>query len=339
MRSLKKTGIMITILSMVALLAMGCSDDDNNPVRSSTPAPTLDIVETAVAAGDFNTLVAAVQAAGLVDALKGDGPFTVFAPNDDAFSALPEGTIEALLADKETLTSILTYHVVPGAVKAEQVVTIDAAETLNGQSVTITLTSDGKVMIDNATVLVTDIVCSNGIIHVIDAVILPRADASAGNFKSGDLTTFASANSAAVMVGSDTPRKGIPIYALAQKAGLKTLAKAIQAAKLQQTLTIDGPFTVFAPTDDAFAALPTGALESLLQDPEALTNVLLYHVVAGVVKAADVVTLDEATMLNGGTVDITVNGSSVMANDANVIATDIMAKNGVVHLIDAVLLP
>ncbi len=134
------------------------------------------------------------------------------------------------------------------------------------------------------------------------------------------------------------PDGKIPIYALAQKAGLKTLAKAIQAAKLQQTLTVDGPFTVFAPTEEAFAALPEGTLEALINDPETLKNILLYHVVSGEVKAADVVGLSEATMLNGETVSISTD-DGVMVNDAKVIETDIMAKNGVVHLIDKVLIP
>ena len=130
----------------------------------------------------------------------------------------------------------------------------------------------------------------------------------------------------------------IPIFPLAKKSGLNTLAAAIEAVGLQRVLTVEGPFTVFAPTDEAFAALPEGTLEALLQDPETLTNILLYHVVAGVVKAEDVVNLTEATMLNGGTVTISTD-NGVMVNDANVIAVDIMARNGVVHLIDKVLIP
>ena len=166
--------MVIVGLFLVSVVGMGCSDDDdNNPMTSVAPQPTLDIVETATAAGNFKTLLAAAEAAGLVDALKGDDLLTVFAPTDEAFAALPEGTVEALLQDTETLAAILTYHVVPGAVRAEQVVKISSAETLNGASVTITVTDDGKVMIDNATVIDTDIETSNGIIHVIDAVILP----------------------------------------------------------------------------------------------------------------------------------------------------------------------
>ncbi len=136
-------------------------------------ADKMDIVETAVAAESFQTLVTAIKAAGLVETLKGEGPFTVFAPTDEAFAALPEGTVENLLKDKEKLTAVLTYHVVPGKVMASDVVKIDKAQTVNGQSVKVKVKND-KVMIDNANVVKTDIACSNGVIHVIDAVILPE---------------------------------------------------------------------------------------------------------------------------------------------------------------------
>jgi len=131
------------------------------------------IVETAVEAGSFNTLVTAVKAAGLVETLSGEGPFTVFAPTDDAFAKLPEGTIPALLKDKEKLAAILTYHVVAGKVMAKDVVNLTSAKTVNGQSLTIKV-EDKTVMVDGAKVIKTDIVCSNGVIHVIDAVVLPK---------------------------------------------------------------------------------------------------------------------------------------------------------------------
>ena len=137
-------------------------------------ASAADIVETAVA-GNFNTLVAAVKAAGLVDTLKGPGPFTVFAPTDEAFAKLPLGTLESLLKpeNKAKLQSILTYHVVAGKVLAKDVVKLDSAKTVEGQSVTIK-TLNGGVMVDGAHVTKTDIVASNGVIHVIDSVLLPK---------------------------------------------------------------------------------------------------------------------------------------------------------------------
>ena len=132
-----------------------------------------DIVDTAVAAGDFNTLVTAVKAAGLVETLKGEGPFTVFAPTDAAFAKVPTDTLNALLADKAALANVLTYHVVAGKVMAADVVKLTSAVTVQGQSVSIEV-KDGKVYVDGAQVVTTDIKASNGVIHVIDAVILPK---------------------------------------------------------------------------------------------------------------------------------------------------------------------
>ena len=134
-----------------------------------------DIVDTAVAAGNFKTLAAALQAAGLVDTLKGAGPFTVFAPTDEAFAKLPAGTVDDLLKpeNKEKLVAILTYHVVPGKVSANDVMKLHEAKTVNGKDVKI-MADGGKVMVDNANVVKTDIACSNGVIHVIDSVILPQ---------------------------------------------------------------------------------------------------------------------------------------------------------------------
>lgn len=149
-----------TMLSLTAAVAL------------ATPAMADDIVDIAAGAGTFNTLVAAVQAAGLEDTLRGEGPFTVFAPTDEAFDALPEGTVEGLLADPEALAAILTYHVVPGAVMSTDLSDGMEAETVNGQTVTITL--GDAVMVNDATVVTADIEASNGVIHVIDSVLLPE---------------------------------------------------------------------------------------------------------------------------------------------------------------------
>ncbi|OMO22184.1 fasciclin domain-containing protein [Vibrio lentus] len=134
-----------------------------------------DIVDVAVENGSFTTLVAAVQAAGLVDTLKGDGPFTVFAPTDEAFAALPEGTIEMLLKpeNKDKLVAILTYHVVPGKIMAAEVMKLSSAETVQGETVMVAI-DDGNVMINTAKVVIPDVKASNGVIHVIDAVLLPK---------------------------------------------------------------------------------------------------------------------------------------------------------------------
>ncbi|MFM8393790.1 MAG: fasciclin domain-containing protein [Acidobacteriota bacterium] len=132
-----------------------------------------DIVDTAVGAGSFNTLVTAVKAAGLVETLKGNGPFTVFAPTDEAFAKLPKATLDSLLADKEALKKVLLYHVVAGNVMAKDVVKLKEAKTVQGSSAKVTV-KGGMVMIDNANVVKTDIACTNGVIHVIDTVILPK---------------------------------------------------------------------------------------------------------------------------------------------------------------------
>ena len=147
---------------------MGYDAQHNSSTKDSAQP---DIVDTAVAAGSFNTLVAAVQAAGLEQTLKGPGPFTVFAPTDAAFAQIPKEQLDALLADKQALTKVLTYHVVPGAVKAAEVVTLTSAATVEGQPLTIR--AGESVMVNNAKVIKTDIVTSNGVIHVIDAVMLP----------------------------------------------------------------------------------------------------------------------------------------------------------------------
>ena len=162
-----------SLLAAVAAVALMAPTASAQMAMNHDKAPSMDIVETAVAAGSFKTLAAALGAADLVDALKGDGPFTVFAPTDEAFAKLPAGTVEALLKDKEKLTAILTYHVVAGKVAAADVVKLTSAKTLNGKSVTIKV-MDGKVMVDNANVVKTDIMATNGIIHVIDTVILPE---------------------------------------------------------------------------------------------------------------------------------------------------------------------
>jgi uncharacterized surface protein with fasciclin (FAS1) repeats len=155
------------IAAFVALASLAIT-----PGASPAAEPTKDIVDTAVAAGSFTTLAAALQAAGLVETLKGPGPFTVFAPTDEAFAKLPAGTLSALLKDKAKLTAILTYHVVPGRVMAAEVVTLTQARTIEGQNLQISTT--GGVKVDAANVITTDIVATNGVIHVIDAVISPK---------------------------------------------------------------------------------------------------------------------------------------------------------------------
>ena len=279
-------------------------------VATTAEAASKDIVDTAVTAGSFKTLTAALQAADLADALKGDGPFTVFAPTDEAFAKLPAGTVKTLLKpeNKDQLVAVLTYHVVKGRVPASKVVKLNGAKSLNGQQIDIKVQS-GKVSVDKANVVKTDVACSNGLIHVIDQVILPASD--------------------------DIPTTAI-------KAGnFKTLVTAAKAAGLTDALSGKGPFTVFAPTDEAFAKLPKGTIQTLLkpENREKLAAILKYHVVAGRVYSSDVVAAGKAKTLQGGSVKIAVSGKSAKINDAKLVATDVDASNGVIHVIDSVMLP
>lgn len=319
---------MFAVLLVIASLALAACAPAATPAPTATPipAPTAtpepmlsDIVDTAVADGRFTTLVAAVQAAELVDTLKGEGPFTVFAPTDDAFAALPAGTLDNLLLpeNKQALTDILLYHVVSGTVMAAGVTALTSATTVLGKDVTVKVDM-GNVYINDAQVVITDIATSNGVIHVINAVLLPPTDEAAMEEKNTIVDI-------AVADGRFT-----------------TLVAALTAAELVETLSGEGPFTVFAPTDDAFAALPAGTLDTLLlpESKQALTDILLYHVVSGKVMAADVVTLTSATTVLGKDATITVKDGKVFLNDTvQVIITDIEASNGVIHVIDAVLLP
>ena len=258
-----------------------------------------------------------MDAADLVETLSGEGTFTVFAPTDEAFAALPDGMLEDLLADPNTLKQILLYHVVGDVVMAETVVTLDNAETLEGSTVAIEVV-DGNVFLNDSQVTSTDIEASNGVVHVIDKVLVPEMEEA---------------------VSKDVVEDVKSIAEVAVAGGFNTLVAALSAADLVETLSGDGAFTVFAPTDEAFAALPEGMLEGLLADTEALTQILLYHVVGDVVKAETVVTLDEAETLAGDKVSIEVVDGNVFVNDSKVTSTDIEASNGVIHVIDKVLVP
>lgn len=339
--------------------------------QSATPTPAaeeemaeMNIVETAIAAGSFTTLVAAVQAAGLVDTLSGEGPFTVFAPTDDAFAALPAGTIDSLLADPSgALTDILLYHVVVGQALSTDLSDGMTIETVGGGTLTVSI-SDAGVMINDAMVVTADIATSNGVIHVIDAVLVPAAEEEMAEGAMADATPTPAAEEEMAdatptpaaeeeMMAEATPTPAaeeemaeggmaeMNIVETAIDAGaFTTLVAAVDAAGLVETLSGEGPFTVFAPTDDAFAALPAGTVESLLADPSgALTDILLYHVVSGKALSTDLSDGMTIETVGGGTLTVTISDGKVMINDAMVVTADIMASNGVIHVIDTVLLP
>jgi uncharacterized surface protein with fasciclin (FAS1) repeats len=285
---------------------MGGKSSETGGKSSTAPKPT-NIVDTAVAAGSFTKLAAALDSAGLVSALKGTGPFTVFAPTDDAFAAF-EKTNPGVLASlsKDELASVLKYHVVAAKVESKDLVSGSLVETLNGERIAVDLSSGVKIA--GSKVTTADVAATNGVIHVIDQVMLP-------------------------------PSQNIVETAIAAGSFTK-LAGALVATGLDKTLTGDGPFTVFAPTDDAFAAFETknpGVLASL--STAQLTDILLYHVVSGWNGPADLKDGQSVnTALTGKSLKVSTT-SGVKVNDSKVTSANIVTTNGVIHVIDAILLP
>jgi len=258
---------------------------------------------------DHTTLEAVVGLAGLDGALDSPGAFTVFAPTDAAFALVPQPIIDALIADPSgILTFILTYHVVPSVALFTDLADGQVITTLSGVDVNVSIVN-GSVFINHAQVIVADIVTDNGVVHVIDAVIAPGIIAN---------------NVWEIIQGS-------PVHTI--------LETGVAAAGLDGTLQNDYFFTVFAPTDAAFGALPAGTIESLIANPTALTNVLLYHAVGSEVPANSLVDGQNIEMLQGDNTTITLGMGGAMINNANIVAADLNAWNGIIHVIDAVLLP
>ncbi len=292
------------------------------PAEAAPSTANLSIAEVAAADGRFSTLLAAAQAAGLDAPLASPGALTVFAPTDAAFAALPAGTVEGLLNDSPTLRNILSYHVLPYYVDSTTVVNSPKITTLLGKEVMPTV-RDGQAFVNDARIVITDIPASNGIIHVIDAVLLPPA---------GAVPAAAEPKAEA---------SGPTIVDVAVADGrFTTLVAAVQAAGLDGFLADPHQnLTVFAPTDAAFAALPAGTVEGLLADPAALTNILAYHVIAGGYTAADVLAVPALETLQGSVVNISVRDGKAYVNNSQIVITDIQTSNGVIHVIDAVLIP
>ena len=304
---------LIIITSQSWAIAQSCPLQSGNHLTmvSAPMVQQQDIVDTAAGAGKFNTLVAAVEAAGLVDTLKSDGPLTVFAPTDEAFSKLPEGTVESLLKPEnlKQLQDVLTYHVVSGNVMAADVVKLSSATTVQGEKIAIKV-ENGKIKVNDANVVAADVACKNGVIHVIDAVILP-------------------------------PGKPDIVDTAASAGKFTTLVAAVKTAGLVDTLKGEGPFTVFAPTDDAFGKLPPETIEDLLkpENKEKLAAILTYHVVSGKVLADDVVELTHTSTVNGQKARIKASEGKVTIDNAQIVKTDIECANGVIHVIDTVIMP
>jgi uncharacterized surface protein with fasciclin (FAS1) repeats len=288
------------LLLPAVTLAFGACDDD--PVAQDRD----DIVDVAASTAALSTLVTALQTAELDATLAGPGPFTVFAPTNAAFGTLSAGSLDLLLEadNRAILVDLLGYHVVAGEIEAADLTDGQTLTTVEGGTLEVSV-AGGEVRVNGVLVSTADVGASNGVVHLIDGVLTQTLDV--------------------VQRASIEP-------------ALSTLVTAVVAADLAGALSGPGPFTVFAPIDDAFAALPAGALDDLLDDQAALTDVLTYHVVGAEVFAGDLVDDSSVGTLQGSNVTIDLTGGAFV-NGATIIATDIVVSNGVVHLIDEVLLP
>ncbi len=359
-------------VSALAFTACGSDSNDAEPLPTAEEAAPVEeapveeapveeeagtIVDVAVGAGTFDTLVAAVTAADLVETLSSEGPFTVFAPTDEAFAALPDGLLDALLLpeNKDALVAILTYHVLGAEVPSSDVAPGDVA-TVQGEDITIA--ADGDVLtVNDATITAVDVEASNGVIHVIDSVLVPpsidpaallEGDAMEEDAMEEDAMEEDAMEEDAMeedameedAASGDAESAGTIVDVAVGAGTFDTLVAAVTAADLVETLSSEGPFTVFAPTDEAFAALPDGLLDALLlpENKDALVAILTYHVLGAEVPSSDVAPGDVATV-QGEDITIAADGDVLTVNDATITAVDVEASNGVIHVIDSVLVP
>ena len=315
---MKFSKLLILMLSSLLIL-QGCGSGTKHEVTPTpvAPADPQSIVDVATANGGFTTLIAALEATGLDTTLSDmDSQFTVFAPTDDAFALLGQDVIDALLADTDTLSDILTYHVISGEVDSSAAISSAGSlvEMVNGDSVGLSLDGD-NLLVNTATVILVDVAADNGVIHVIDAVLTPPAD-------------------------KGTPTMNIVDTAVAA-GDFGTLVTALQAAGLDATLADETQsFTVFAPTDAAFAMIDPETLNLLIADTDALSSVLLQHVVSGEVNSVTAYTLNgsSATTASDAAIPVAINTEldTLTFGGATVQTTDIYTTNGIIHVIDTV---
>eukprot|EP00529_Nitzschia_sp_RCC80_P025813 CAMPEP_0113495032 /NCGR_PEP_ID=MMETSP0014_2-20120614/29405_1 /TAXON_ID=2857 /ORGANISM="Nitzschia sp." /LENGTH=353 /DNA_ID=CAMNT_0000388927 /DNA_START=170 /DNA_END=1231 /DNA_ORIENTATION=+ /assembly_acc=CAM_ASM_000159 len=283
---------------------------------STTTTSAQNIVEVAQSDEAFSTLVDLVVQADLVETLSTGDPLTVFAPVNDAFDALPADVVANLLTDewKLHLQDVLGYHVLPADVPASAIIdagSVDAT-TLNGEDITAALVGESVVINEVSTVVTPDVPADNGLIHVVDTVLLP-------SWLSNSIVDRAVA----------TP-------------DLSTLVSLVTSAGLADTLSTGGPFTVFAPTNDAFTAVIAAATEALGTTDlpaDLISTLLTYHVVEGIAPASAITEGLELETLQGEVITFSLEGGAPTVNGAGIIATDVLANNGIVHVIDAVLVP
>jgi len=310
-------------LAVAVFFAIACGSDEKNDANTASgstgtagagtsgagSSKAVSIYETAKNAGTFKTLLAAVDAADLKDTLSGVGNFTVFAPNDDAFAKIPKPVLDMIIKDKEMLKGILLYHVVGKNLDAASVLKEKKLETAAKIDLLVT-TKDGAAFVNGKKIIKTDIKANNGIIHVVEDVIQPPKN----------------------------------LVEVAKENKFNTLLTAVKAAGLEETLAKGGPFTVFAPTDEAFAKIDKKTLEAVLADKALLTKILTYHVVSG--KTYDFDLKDESTKVKtvqGNELEIQVKDGAAKLigkkGEAKITATNVLGSNGVVHVIDTVVFP
>ncbi|MGH3650587.1 MAG: fasciclin domain-containing protein [Acidimicrobiia bacterium] len=293
----------------------------------------------------LSTLVTAVGEAGLVDTLNGDGPFTIFAPANDAFGAIPEEDLNGILDDQDLLTAILTYHVVAGeSLDMAGLIEAGTVTTVQGETLEIAEAGD-LISVNGASVICGNVQTANATVHIIDTVLVP--DQATEMMESGDdmmMTANVGPACSAVPADGEGSFDGMADDPAATAASnnpvLSTLVTAVGEAGLVDTLNGEGPFTIFAPTNDAFAAIPEEDLNAILEDQELLASILTYHVVAG--ESLDLAGLVEAgtvTTVNGETLEIAPADDLATIGGANVVCGNVQTANATVHIIDTVLVP
>jgi len=299
---------------------------DHVLVPSNFALPKDDILTTALATSELSTLVTAVKAANITEALAmPNGPYTVFAPTNAAFAKIPANELNYLLSHPDALRNVLFYHLTGFRVYSEEIKNFGRVPTLNRQELIFFVNSSGVLINGESKVIAANVDCTNGVVHLIDTVLIPHA-----------------VKVAAAAYAAAAPTDNIVQLAEATPQ-LSTLVKAVVAADLVTTLESTGPFTVFAPTDEAFARLPQGVLAYLLANPGQLKTVLLYHTVSGDVPSSALKDGEKVLTVAGFNATVRIfndrHHNLIFIDDAQVIVPDNAATNGVVHIIDNVILP
>ncbi|GAA0500656.1 fasciclin domain-containing protein [Deinococcus depolymerans] len=364
---MKKQTSFITLSLMLATPAL--AGGAGAPVARPAATPCKSIAQIVMSDPNFSTLATAIEAAGLGQTLMG-GQYTVFAPTNAAFAKLPSDTLAMALNDAAMLRSILLYHVVPGKVSAKQVMGMSSGKTAQGSSFLVSV-SGGKVMIDNATVTKADVMACNGTVHVIDTVLMPAMSVAAqpatapaapavtvsapaapsvdimsipampmsgGTMTTTTTTTTTTATTEATATGSEMTESNTLYDMIVADERFSTLRDLISDAELTDVL-ISNDYTIFAPTNEAFEGVDPDQLALIASNPETLKQVLLYHVVSGKLNAEDLKAGTQLRSAEGTSLDLSMDGSSVMVNTAMIDGAPITASNGNIFAINELLLP